>query len=106
MLSNYFSLRLIGEEGFGEIIDYTIHFAKDVAALIERNDDLEAINPEPEINAVVFRFKDDHQTDDVNKIIHRTLFKKEELLSLRNSGSWSNMLKIHFVKSENDNHTY
>ncbi|MBC5974106.1 hypothetical protein H8944_18640 [Bacillus pumilus] len=35
----------------------------------------EVINPEPEINAVVFRFKDDHQTDGVNKIIHRTLFK-------------------------------
>ncbi|MEN2447909.1 aspartate aminotransferase family protein, partial [Bacillus sp. JR_15] len=34
------------------------------------------INPEPEINAVVFRFKDDDQADDVNKIIHRTLFKK------------------------------
>ncbi|AOC57228.1 MULTISPECIES: pyridoxal phosphate-dependent decarboxylase family protein [Bacillus] len=69
------SLRLIGEEGFGDIIDHTIHFAKDVAALIERNDHLEVINPEPEINAIVFRFKDEHRTDDINKIIHRTLFK-------------------------------
>uniref|UniRef100_UPI00132204DF pyridoxal-dependent decarboxylase n=1 Tax=Escherichia coli TaxID=562 RepID=UPI00132204DF len=32
------SLRLIGEEWFGDIIDHTIDFAKDVAALIERND--------------------------------------------------------------------
>ncbi|KPN13214.1 2,4-diaminobutyrate decarboxylase [Bacillus australimaris] len=69
------SLRMIGEEGFGEIIDHTIQFAKNVAALIDRNDHLEVINPEPEINAVVFRFKDDHQADDINKIIHRTLFK-------------------------------
>lgn len=46
-----------------------------MVALIERNDHLEVINPEPEINAIVFRFKDEHRTDDINKIIHRTLFK-------------------------------
>ncbi|PCK22092.1 aspartate aminotransferase family protein [Bacillus pumilus] len=69
------SLRLIGEEGFGDIIDHTIQFAQDVAALIEQNDHLEVINPEPEINAVVFRFMDEKRADDINKIIHRTLFQ-------------------------------
>ncbi|WP_226567549.1 pyridoxal phosphate-dependent decarboxylase family protein [Bacillus stratosphericus] len=69
------SLRLIGEEGFGDIIDHTIHFAQDVVALIEQNDYLEVINPEPEINAVVFRFMDEKRADDINKIIHRTLFQ-------------------------------
>ncbi|MBR3381038.1 MAG: aspartate aminotransferase family protein, partial [Bacillus sp. (in: Bacteria)] len=69
------SLRLIGEEGFGDIIDHTIHFAKDVATLIEKNEHLEVINPDPEINAVVFRFMDDHQAEDINKVIHRTLFQ-------------------------------
>ncbi|MED1479877.1 pyridoxal phosphate-dependent decarboxylase family protein [Bacillus altitudinis] len=69
------SLRMIGEEGFASIIDHTIHFAKDVATLIEKNEHLEVINPDPEINAVVFRFIDDHQAEDINKIIHRTLFQ-------------------------------
>ncbi|MDM5297468.1 aspartate aminotransferase family protein [Bacillus pumilus] len=69
------SLRLIGEEGLSNIIDHTIRFAKDVAALIEQNDHLEVINPEPEINAVVFRFMDGENADEINKTIHRTLFQ-------------------------------
>lgn len=74
-LKLFLSLRLIGEKGFGDIIDHTIRFAKDVAALIEQNDHLEVINPEPEINAVVFRFIDDQRADEINKTIHRTLFQ-------------------------------
>ncbi|WP_353856163.1 aspartate aminotransferase family protein [Bacillus sp. Bos-x628] len=69
------SLRLIGEEGFGDIIDHTIRLANDVASLIDQHDDLEVINQKPEINAVVFRFIDDKRANEINKSIHRTLFQ-------------------------------
>ncbi|MFS0655971.1 pyridoxal phosphate-dependent decarboxylase family protein [Bacillus sp. 179-C3.3 HS] len=88
------SLRLIGEEGFGQIIDHTIRFAKEVADLIAKNEDLEVINPEPEINAVVFRFVDDQHANEINKAIHRTLFQSGKAVVAKTVVDGSTCLKF------------
>ncbi|SFX07626.1 L-2,4-diaminobutyrate decarboxylase [Thermoactinomyces sp. DSM 45891] len=75
------SLQVLGENQFPKLIETTIDLARDVAHDIANHSSFEIINPNPEINAIVFRYNDvnqnysDHQLDKLNYQIRQALLQ-------------------------------
>jgi L-2,4-diaminobutyrate decarboxylase len=55
-LKLFVSFHALGRKTFADMIDYTISLARETATVIEEEPDFELMN-EPEINAVVFRYR-------------------------------------------------
>jgi L-2,4-diaminobutyrate decarboxylase len=74
-LKLFMSLRIIGEKNFASMIDYTLHLADQTVKVISQKEKFEVCNKNPEINAVVFRYKNDnHETwNELNTFIYKKL---------------------------------
>lgn len=75
-LKLFMSLRAVGLDRFGEMIDHTIEVARKTAQLMKESRFFTVINAEPEINAVVFRYEPSflkNNFDALNKQIHSEL---------------------------------
>ncbi|MFJ7752665.1 pyridoxal phosphate-dependent decarboxylase family protein [Peribacillus muralis] len=76
-LKLWMSLRVVGLDTFGAMIDYTCHLARDAAAMIDDEAGFRVLNRHPELNAVVFRYDPDgvsaQLTDQLNKQIQQEL---------------------------------
>ncbi|MQR97309.1 pyridoxal phosphate-dependent decarboxylase family protein [Fictibacillus phosphorivorans] len=57
-LKLFMSLRIVGEKNFENMIDYTLHLAKQAAGVMDKKPQIEVCNIQPEINAIVFRYSD------------------------------------------------
>lgn len=56
-LKLFLSLRMIGTERFGEMIDYTFSLAQYTAAYMDDLETIKVLNKEPELDTVIFRFE-------------------------------------------------
>ncbi|AOH57339.1 2,4-diaminobutyrate decarboxylase [Peribacillus muralis] len=76
-LKLWLSLKVVGLDTFGEMIDYTCHLARDAAAMIDDEAGFRVLNRHPELNAVVFRYDPEgvsaQLTDQLNKQIQQEL---------------------------------
>ncbi|MDN4527539.1 pyridoxal phosphate-dependent decarboxylase family protein [Fictibacillus fluitans] len=75
-LKLFMSLRTVGLERFGDMIDHTIQVARETAQLMQESRLFTVINGEPELNAVVFRYEPPflkNNCDAFNKQIHSEL---------------------------------
>jgi L-2,4-diaminobutyrate decarboxylase len=70
-LKLYMSLRLVGEKNFSDMIDHTIRLAEQTAELMKQIPGIELSNSNPELNAVVFRFKEGRDPDELNMYIYK-----------------------------------
>ena len=106
-LKLFVSLRVLGEDTFAEMIDWTFALAEAAAEKISASDRFELLNPHPELNAVVFRClasEDDAENDRLNKCIHRELFRTGQAVIaktaaagktyLNTNGVWSTKMAI------------
>jgi L-2,4-diaminobutyrate decarboxylase len=81
-LKLFLSLKTVGTNLFGEMIDETIKLARYTASYIEELQDMEIQNPEPEINTVIFRYNPqgmkvkDLDLNHLNRTIQQTLLYK------------------------------
>ncbi|WP_318153022.1 pyridoxal phosphate-dependent decarboxylase family protein [Metabacillus arenae] len=79
-LKLYVSLKILGTKRFGEMIDRTVRLAKQTAALLRDTKDFSLLNPEPELNALVFRYEpadlDPKKLNKLSRFIHRELWQK------------------------------
>ncbi|MCM3720026.1 pyridoxal phosphate-dependent decarboxylase family protein [Fictibacillus phosphorivorans] len=74
-LKLFMSLRIVGENHFANMIDYTLHLAKQAAGVLNQKEHFEICNKKPEINAVVFRYRDsaDETLDELNMYIYKRI---------------------------------
>ncbi|MET3729559.1 L-2,4-diaminobutyrate decarboxylase [Fictibacillus halophilus] len=73
-LKLFMSLRIVGEKNFANMIDYTLHLAKQAAGVMDQHPQIEVCNIKPEINAIVFRFND-AASDSLNEL-NTYIYKK------------------------------
>ncbi|MEC1261585.1 aspartate aminotransferase family protein [Bacillus swezeyi] len=96
-LKLFVSLRVIGEDIFAEMIDWTFSLAEAAAQTISESGRFELLNPHPELNAVVFRClggKDDAENDGLNKYIHRELFRTGRAVIAKTAADGKTYLKF------------
>lgn len=96
-LKLFVSLRVLGEDTFAEMIDWTFALAEAAAEKISASDRLELLNPHPELNAVVFRClasEDDAENDRLNKCIHRELFRTGQAVIAKTAAAGKTYLKF------------
>ncbi|MGA9173876.1 MAG: aspartate aminotransferase family protein [Thermoactinomyces sp.] len=78
-LKLFISMQAIGRASFAKMIDDTIELAKQTARLIAADPELECINHEPSLNAVVFRYitskSDENLQNQINRWIRHSLLK-------------------------------
>ncbi|WP_139823721.1 pyridoxal phosphate-dependent decarboxylase family protein [Thalassobacillus devorans] len=76
-LKLFFSLRMVGTKQYGEMIDHTLSLASSAACYIAGLENMKVINPDPELNTIVFRFEpsvpDTVDLNQVNRNIHKHL---------------------------------
>lgn len=74
-LKLFMSLRIVGEKNFASMIDYTLHLAEQTVKVMSQKSNFEVCNQNPEINAVVFRYKNDNPEtqNDINTFIYKKL---------------------------------
>lgn len=63
-LKLFVSLQTLGRSGFSRMIDHTAEIAREAAAMIGNDEKLQSINPNPTLNAVVFRYIPDPCADE------------------------------------------
>jgi L-2,4-diaminobutyrate decarboxylase len=74
-LKLFMSLRLVGEKNFAAMIDYTIYLAAQTVKVMKQNQSIEVVTNNPEINAIVFRYKKgpEEEMDDLNMYIYKQI---------------------------------
>jgi L-2,4-diaminobutyrate decarboxylase len=74
-LKLYMSLRIVGEQAFSNMIDYTIQLAAQTVQVMEQNGNIEVCNRKPELNAVVFRYRKGRMEslNELNTFIYKRL---------------------------------
>jgi L-2,4-diaminobutyrate decarboxylase len=74
-LKLFMSLRIVGEKNFASMIDYTLHLAEQTVKVMNQKDTFEVCNMHPEINAVVFCYRNDdlEERDNINTFIYKKL---------------------------------
>jgi L-2,4-diaminobutyrate decarboxylase len=76
-LKLYLSLKTIGTDTFGQMIDHTMELARNAAGYIEGMENLSLKNKHPEINTIIFRCEPlsapDIDLDELNRAIQQTL---------------------------------
>ncbi|MGE6377353.1 pyridoxal phosphate-dependent decarboxylase family protein [Peribacillus muralis] len=76
-LKLWMSLKVVGLDTFGEMIDYTCHLAREAAEMIDDEAGFRVLNKHPELNAVVFRYDPEgvsaQLADQLNKQIQQAL---------------------------------
>ncbi|MGG3805759.1 pyridoxal phosphate-dependent decarboxylase family protein [Metabacillus fastidiosus] len=93
------TFKLMGTNLFGEMIDYTVHLAKETATLLNSNPSFEVLN-EPEINAVLFRYlpsshlEDQAYVDQVNLRIQHAFYESGELIMAKTKQDGKMYLKF------------
>jgi L-2,4-diaminobutyrate decarboxylase len=100
-LKLFVSFHVLGKKVFSEMIDYTISLAQETAAMIGEDCDFELAN-QPEINAVVFRYRplgteksnDAEWLNRVNGLIRTKLLEKGEMVLARTRVNKSVYLKL------------
>jgi L-2,4-diaminobutyrate decarboxylase len=81
-LKLYLSLKAVGTDLFGDMIDETMKLARYTASYMEVLEDIVIQNPEPEINTVIFRYQPkrmegkDLDLNHLNRTIQQTLLYK------------------------------
>ncbi|EIT86380.1 hypothetical protein A374_05431 [Fictibacillus macauensis ZFHKF-1] len=95
-LKLYLSLRTMGLETFGEMIDDTLQVARRFATELDLSPDFVVVNKEPEISAVVFRYepKGDYARDEMTKEIHHQLFYESKAVIAKTTYEGSLYLKV------------
>ncbi|MFG6496489.1 aspartate aminotransferase family protein [Fictibacillus sp. UD] len=76
-LKLFMSLRIVGEKNFANMIDYTLHLASQAAGVMEHNEDIEVCNRNPEINAIVFRYRGGiiEKLNELNMFIYKKILQ-------------------------------
>lgn len=82
-LKLFVSFHALGRKTYADMIDYTVNLAQKTATLIEKDPDFELVN-QPEMNAVVFRYRPDEKAysndsewlNKLNQLIRRKLLEK------------------------------
>ncbi|MED4633268.1 aspartate aminotransferase family protein [Peribacillus frigoritolerans] len=77
-LKLWMSLKVVGMDTFAEMIDYTCHLARKVAAKIDKEEGFTVLNKEPELNAVVFRYNPEGESDQLVNLLNKQI--QQELL--------------------------
>ncbi|MGE7906343.1 pyridoxal phosphate-dependent decarboxylase family protein [Peribacillus sp. NPDC094092] len=77
-LKLWMSLQAVGLDTFAEMIDYTCHLAREVAAKIDKEEGFTVLNKEPELNAVVFRYDSEGENDQLVNLLNKQI--QQELL--------------------------
>lgn len=77
-LKLWMSLKVVGLDTFAEMIDYTCHLAREVAAKIDKEEGFTVLNKEPELNAVVFRYSPKGESDQLVNLLNKQI--QQELL--------------------------
>ena len=77
-LKLYMSRRMVGERNFSRMIDHTIELAKQTALWLRETPGIDVVNPEPELNAIVFRLSDEKDADGLNMYIYKKLLHSGE----------------------------
>ncbi|MDN4073977.1 pyridoxal phosphate-dependent decarboxylase family protein [Fictibacillus terranigra] len=74
-LKLFMSLRSVGLEPFGRMIDHTIELAAQTSKQMQQLGGFNVINPNPEMNAIVFRYEPPEAMDHckLNREIHRAM---------------------------------
>jgi L-2,4-diaminobutyrate decarboxylase len=76
-LKLYLSLKTVGIETFGEMIDRTMELARYTAGYLEGLDTIDLKNKHPEINTIIFRYKPETEIgiglDELNRAIQQSL---------------------------------
>jgi L-2,4-diaminobutyrate decarboxylase len=79
-LKLYLSLKTIGTDTFGHMIDHTVELAQYAAGYIDGTENLSLKNKHPEINTIIFRyepsFAPDFDLDELNREIQQTLLQE------------------------------
>ncbi|MFC4076570.1 pyridoxal phosphate-dependent decarboxylase family protein [Salinithrix halophila] len=92
------SLRIVGVENFGKMIDHTIDLANEVANLIKGIPDFEVITGTPELNAVVFRYitgmGDVDKENQLNREIQQSLLQQGSAVIAKTSVHGKTCLKF------------
>ncbi|WP_255264078.1 pyridoxal phosphate-dependent decarboxylase family protein [Peribacillus butanolivorans] len=77
-LKLWMSLKVVGLDTFAEMIDYTCHLAREVAAKINKAEGFSVLNKNPELNAVVFRYNPEGKSDQLVNLLNKQI--QQELL--------------------------
>jgi L-2,4-diaminobutyrate decarboxylase len=76
-LKLFLSLKTIGTDTFGDMIDHTVELARYAASYIDGADNLSLKNNQPEINTIIFRYEPqsthEFDLDELNRAIQQTL---------------------------------
>lgn len=74
-LKLFMSLRIVGEKNFANMIDYTLHLTSQAAGVMGHNDEIEVCNKNPEINAIVFRYRggNPEKLNELNTFIYKRI---------------------------------
>jgi len=75
-LKCWISFRSVGRKRFAEMIDHTLDLARETANLIAADPRLEALNPDPCLNAVVFRYRPKNTPSSFTKIEWQNLLNR------------------------------
>jgi L-2,4-diaminobutyrate decarboxylase len=93
-LKLYMSLRVVGERNFSRMIDHTIELAKQCACWLQEIPGIQVAQPDPEMNAIVFRFMDEHDPDGLNLHIYKKLLHSGDALIAKTKLNGSQYLKF------------
>ncbi|MGG3575232.1 aspartate aminotransferase family protein [Bacillus gobiensis] len=91
------TLKLVGTDLFGEMVDYTINLAKETACLLKEDSSFELLN-DPELNTVLFRYvpstNRDVSVDEINLELQRAFYQSGELIIAKTKQLGSVYLKF------------
>ncbi|QTC40122.1 aspartate aminotransferase family protein [Bacillus sp. V3] len=109
-LKLYLSLKTVGTETFGDMIDRTIELARYTAEYLISLDNIELKNIHPEINTIIFRYQPaDGSTDldELNRAIQQSLLREGKGVIAKTTVDGSTFLKLTLLNprtSEKDIH--
>ncbi|MGD7008852.1 pyridoxal phosphate-dependent decarboxylase family protein [Metabacillus sp. 84] len=98
VLKLYMSLRVVGTEGFARLIDGAAELAGWTAERLENDPDFKAVNPKPELTAVVFQYRPEgypeEQVGGLNYTIHQSLLNEGDAVLAKTQVQGSTHLKF------------
>jgi L-2,4-diaminobutyrate decarboxylase len=110
-LKLYLSLKTVGLETFGNMIDHTIELARYTAEYLTGLENIELKNRHPEINTIIFRYQPDTDSgiglDELNRAIQQSLLHEGKGVIAKTTVDGETFLKLTLLNprtSEEDIH--
>ncbi|MBT2571529.1 aspartate aminotransferase family protein [Planococcus sp. ISL-110] len=97
-LKLYLSIKTVGTDLFGQMIDHTMTLAKDAASYINKLTQFEVMNKSPELNTVIFRYRPSDglgiSLNDLNRDIQQRLLYEGKGVIAKTTVSEETFLKL------------